>query len=145
MGGNAPNVFLFNKNDLYFDGLYKHALIQGNIFGADRQLNKGIGAGEIGIKCINGNTLSGTMIIGDGGSPDDYMRNFFCGHTNASIDLQSVSNVTIEGNYFDMGRNAHSIVPASKNNIRLTKCKNSNHNRQLLRRYRQADIPRQLS
>ncbi len=124
-GGNAPNVFLFNKNDLYFDGLYKHALIQGNIFGADRQLNKGIGAGEIGIKCINGNTLSGTMIIGDGGSPDDYMRNFFCGHTNASIDLQSVSNVTIEGNYFDMGRNAHSIVPASKNNIRLTKCKNS--------------------
>jgi len=42
-GGNATNVFQFNKNDLYFDGLYKHVLIQGNIFGADRQLNKVIG------------------------------------------------------------------------------------------------------
>ncbi len=124
-GGNATNVFLFNKNDLYFDGLYKHALIQGNIFGADLQLNKGVGAGEIGIKCISGNSLSGTMIIGDGGSPDDYMRNFFYGHTNANIDFLNVSNVTIEGNYFDMDRSAHSLVPASKNNIRLTKCKNS--------------------
>ncbi|MCC7147812.1 MAG: gliding motility-associated C-terminal domain-containing protein [Saprospiraceae bacterium] len=121
-GIEEGNEFFFNTTDLLLDGGFQYAVIMNNCFGSNRYFSQGLGAGKYGIRTSdNYSNPDGKLIIG-GTDINALECNWFSELTSYGIDLSGINGVEISGNFFDTDRSVQPIIPACKNNIRLTNC-----------------------